>query len=328
MKLTFIFTDSPQLATLSSREIYRTHLELPDRALELADCLKHLLAIADLVAQLTQANLHIACPQLQIENQPVKRLSSPLQWDKGIQFAEGVMILRFQREVYRTQYRHIKIIHPIPPFVPIHLHENWQHSRGEDALSNRLIRDFDWAESDQQRIYANVLEEIGEHIVTLLDSDPWPLMPERQWQYEGFHPAWGDSAFEALKRKRRKQDDAVRKAQSHTIQKLAAAEARERALGKSPRKGRIYFIQQGEDGPIKIGYSTNPRKRLDKLSTASPYPLRMLKIVPGGPALERQLHNRFSHSQLEGEWFKPTEELLEFIQNLKSSFDTNHKVDT
>lgn len=75
----------------------------------------------------------------------------------------------------------------------------------------------------------------------------------------------------------------------------------------------VYFIQQGEDGPIKIGFSKNPEARLKQLQPSTPAPLRILRTIQGGRSREQSIHGRFQNDRLKGEWFRPTPELLEYI---------------
>lgn len=72
----------------------------------------------------------------------------------------------------------------------------------------------------------------------------------------------------------------------------------------------VYFVQQGDDGPIKIGASRNFDKRLRTLRTHSPVELNVLGTFPGGFDLERELHHELMDHQLEGEWFSPNDEVL------------------
>jgi len=81
----------------------------------------------------------------------------------------------------------------------------------------------------------------------------------------------------------------------------------------------IYFIQQGNDGAIKIGISNNFEKRLAQLQTGSPYRLKVLLTINGNERLEKQLHNKFAEFRLSGEWFKPVGQITDFInQKLKN----------
>lgn len=78
----------------------------------------------------------------------------------------------------------------------------------------------------------------------------------------------------------------------------------------------IYFITDGEY--IKIGFSDAPELRIATLQTASPRELRILAIMPGDTLKEVELHNRFSHLRVRGEWFVAEDELIEFANTIKS----------
>lgn len=77
----------------------------------------------------------------------------------------------------------------------------------------------------------------------------------------------------------------------------------------------VYFLQQGTNGPIKIGLTTTSLldSRTKRLQTGSPYPLELLGIIEGGQALERQIQEQFAAYRLEGEWFQSATDLLQFI---------------
>ena len=82
----------------------------------------------------------------------------------------------------------------------------------------------------------------------------------------------------------------------------------------------VYFIQQGNSGPIKIGFTRdNLYARVKRLQTGNPLPLKLLAIIDGSDIkTEVSLHSRFSSCRLNGEWFAPTEELLNFINEIKN----------
>lgn len=89
--------------------------------------------------------------------------------------------------------------------------------------------------------------------------------------------------------------------------------------GKDSRSGFVYFIQQGLDGPIKIGFTIDPMERLASLQTANPYELHLLGCIAKNEALERELHQKYSHHHLRGEWFSPADEIVDYIaDNAKS----------
>jgi hypothetical protein len=75
----------------------------------------------------------------------------------------------------------------------------------------------------------------------------------------------------------------------------------------------IYFIQEPAEDAIKIGYSTEPSRRLSTLQTSHPRDLELLAVWPGDQNLEKQIHERFAQFRIRGEWFRPAQELLDFI---------------
>lgn len=81
----------------------------------------------------------------------------------------------------------------------------------------------------------------------------------------------------------------------------------------SPLAG-VYFARAGD--AVKIGVSRNVRRRVQMLSTCSPFPIQLLAVMPGGIQDERALHRRFAHLRMNGEWFRPDSELLDFIATL------------
>ncbi len=73
-----------------------------------------------------------------------------------------------------------------------------------------------------------------------------------------------------------------------------------------------YFIQVGEDGPIKIGWTKNLLVRLRAFATMFPMPLRLLGVIPQD--VEDWCHARFAAFRVGGEWFAPSPALLDFIR--------------
>lgn len=72
----------------------------------------------------------------------------------------------------------------------------------------------------------------------------------------------------------------------------------------------VYFIQAVHGGPIKIGMSESPERRLSDLQVGSPYKLRIIGIAAGGQPREASLHKRLAAHRLHGEWFTDTPEVL------------------
>lgn len=79
----------------------------------------------------------------------------------------------------------------------------------------------------------------------------------------------------------------------------------------------IYFIQDGEDGPIKIGSGRNPWLRLEHLQIGNPRELHIRAVVRTHRGYERELHQRFAAHRIRGEWFEPVPDLLALIEESK-----------
>jgi hypothetical protein len=77
----------------------------------------------------------------------------------------------------------------------------------------------------------------------------------------------------------------------------------------------VYFIQGIDGGPIKIGHTVgSAEKRLGGIQSGSPIKLCLLgSIFRVGPQYESDLHSKFQHLRLHGEWFEPASDLLSFI---------------
>lgn len=78
----------------------------------------------------------------------------------------------------------------------------------------------------------------------------------------------------------------------------------------------IYFIQVGENGPIKVGQTReSPMDRLRDLQVGNPHPLRVRAVMmTRDDRAESSIHRRFAAIRMSGEWFRPEPELIEFIR--------------
>lgn len=74
-----------------------------------------------------------------------------------------------------------------------------------------------------------------------------------------------------------------------------------------------YFLQAGENGPIKVGWTRNLPVRLRTLCAMSPEPLKLLGVMKGAE-VEEFCHARFGAFRLHGEWFAPSPVVLDFIR--------------
>ena len=79
-------------------------------------------------------------------------------------------------------------------------------------------------------------------------------------------------------------------------------------------RDQLYFIQEGNRGPIKIGLSRKPYNRMRDLQIANASKLRMLWFfTPKSNKIENMLHNHFCDYKITGEWFEPVEDILQLI---------------
>lgn len=95
------------------------------------------------------------------------------------------------------------------------------------------------------------------------------------------------------------------------------------------RKGLVYFFEC--DDFIKIGFSVDPESRLRQIQvsgngTTAPQNVnmreaKMITAAPGSRNDEMALHNRFAATRDEGEWFKKSAELLDYVAGVSSTLD-------
>ncbi len=79
----------------------------------------------------------------------------------------------------------------------------------------------------------------------------------------------------------------------------------------------VYFMRPvGKRGPVKIGCSIMPAKRLRDLEIWSPYMLEIAASAPGEHRHERALHSMFSDQRRHGEWFDWSPRLAEVVAHV------------
>ena len=84
-----------------------------------------------------------------------------------------------------------------------------------------------------------------------------------------------------------------------------------------PKQFYVYFVSAAVEGyPIKIGITTDKSGRFSTIRNAMPFDLVVFGYMPvETKSAEKEMHNRFRHLRLRGEWFQRTSELMEFIKN-------------
>ena len=84
----------------------------------------------------------------------------------------------------------------------------------------------------------------------------------------------------------------------------------------------IYFIQQ--ENYIKIGFTTNPIRRVNTIQVSLPIKLNVLLIIDGDVKLEKEIHNLFSTIRTRGEWFLFDSSIEDYIKS-RIKFDLRYK---
>jgi hypothetical protein len=86
----------------------------------------------------------------------------------------------------------------------------------------------------------------------------------------------------------------------------------------------VYFIQDTGSMLIKIGQTTDVKRRLSALQGGNANTLIVLGTVIGGQATERALHEQFKANHVVREWYRPHPDLMAFIQRLATLAYVSH----
>lgn len=88
--------------------------------------------------------------------------------------------------------------------------------------------------------------------------------------------------------------------------------------GKRQKQGYVYFVEEkannGELKAVKIGFTTNPKARLEALQTGNPNALSYLGVVKGTLSDERRLHRILERYRTRLEWFEPSEAVMYVVK--------------
>jgi hypothetical protein len=83
---------------------------------------------------------------------------------------------------------------------------------------------------------------------------------------------------------------------------------------------KVYFLQCGGDGPIKIGITARDIEyRLNDIQSNTPFEIKCLATISGSLKHERWLHHKFRNFRLRGEWFNAADQILELVENINSA---------
>ncbi len=176
----------------------------------------------------------------------------------------------------------------------------------EEGYNEKSITFTIWKKQDKLRVYkddgrffAILRNEVGKY--------SWKKDDPRWEEY------WNKKNEQERVKSRKDEADAYK------IDLIIRDEVKEKAFGKKAT-GYVYFIQGYCGGAIKIGYSKEPETRLKSLQTGYPDTLRILLLVPGSEKTEQYFHMKFEIYKLQGEWYKPDQVLLDYIEDLKGKY--------
>jgi hypothetical protein len=94
------------------------------------------------------------------------------------------------------------------------------------------------------------------------------------------------------------------------------------ATGNEFDKPHVYLVQTKPGEPVKIGVAVDIKKRIHGLQTSHYEKINLLAFVEnGGYELEFELHQKFKHLRLTGEWFTYSNEIVEEFERLRNDFE-------
>ena len=79
----------------------------------------------------------------------------------------------------------------------------------------------------------------------------------------------------------------------------------------------VYFIQTGDNGPIKIGASDTPREHVKILQQGNHEELKLIAQIPGDRSLEKKVREDLKAFERGRKWFDATDEVLDYIEKIQ-----------
>lgn len=119
---------------------------------------------------------------------------------------------------------------------------------------------------------------------------------------------WGETFEETITRSRRQRAAEWRRG-------ITAARENKIYETKGDKPGWIYYLHI--DDKVKIGYTTDIIRRMRSYPPSSP----LLGVHPGTKQLERDMHEQFKGSLIQGrEWFRPDPDLLAHCERVRAEY--------
>jgi hypothetical protein len=239
MKLTFTFTDSPDVASLSKDDIYNTYFEIPDEALHLIGVRERVLKVAELVSFFTFACVHVSCPELELDRYPIKTQRTGALEDFG-RSQDRSFIIIYKQIKYHTTQRQFKLLFPDVSKIPDMLTRTYVKGRKKKANLSENRKYAIPIDTALSTVFAENFEELKQQILILLGAEP-----NGNWEFFGFHPWWRDPVLikrwnnmleRDLKAEKQKQREALKqqKAAEKAEERRKAREAKMAEQGITP----------------------------------------------------------------------------------------------
>jgi len=82
--------------------------------------------------------------------------------------------------------------------------------------------------------------------------------------------------------------------------------------------GKVVYLIEHPEGPIKIGVSNDPERRLKDINSMSPYESEVVGVINAEEPFEAEsnLHDKFDTEQLSGEWFDLYDYQIGYLKQL------------
>lgn len=91
--------------------------------------------------------------------------------------------------------------------------------------------------------------------------------------------------------------------------------------------GFVYFVTYPDTSWMKVGYATDPQKRLNQLRVSSPEGLDLAAAIPATRADELAMHKALEGCKRSREWFKCDLVSYEVLERAKSGATIAHLID-
>jgi hypothetical protein len=196
MKLSFHFTNTPNIDELPSFDVLHTHINLPDEAKYLIGYEDRLNLVIGHMAKLTQACLYVTCKELEYKREPIKT-DANLQAPNVNLFVQPMTTLfTFRRNLSRrTQSLKIRIYAPkdqdFPNSILSSIPRQITRRRTKQNVRIPVNLGDHWCKTEEQRIYANRVTEMVEQLLMLLNAEPIGSN-ETGWEFLGYFPYYYD----------------------------------------------------------------------------------------------------------------------------------------